>query len=389
MLSRRIAILAAIVAVATAAGLLASAQLIINKPVEMMGHVWLGQMRFAESLHATTKGMKYWYMRGMYKVTHIPYEKLFCAKCHATCESCHGVTGPNGKVVDFSVEKAEKLSTCLKCHGRERAVFKVASKNPEFTEIHMMGYGVSCTFCHTSMEVHGMYDDFNYMFDKGGVVKVTCEDCHLHGMAIPPFMTIEEHRVHLKDISCEVCHARTTVTCYSCHLSEAYEKYRRGEKFSPEELAVPIVGWLPIVRDPRTGKIVPANFMVIVWDANGTEAVHVDIAKHFPHFVNPEGLTCKDCHGIQAAKTLLEKGVLRITWYENGTLYHIRGIIPIVNGTKLELTTVIRMPDGSLKPFKTVIIDVNSHLIENTLPLSLKDLKYLAKSPEELEKQMG
>jgi len=153
-----------------------------RKPVEEMGGVWLGEMRFAATLHATTKGMKYWYLHGIGKLTGVPYERMFCWKCRATCESCHGVRDANGNVIDFSVKKASRIETCLQCHGRRKKAYMLGKENPELADVHIHGLGVSCTFCHTSLGVHGMHGDFRYMFDKGGVFNTSCESCHLRGL---------------------------------------------------------------------------------------------------------------------------------------------------------------------------------------------------------------
>ncbi|AEM38876.1 hypothetical protein Pyrfu_1008 [Pyrolobus fumarii 1A] len=374
-----------VVLAALVMGVYAASAATLWAPVEEMGSTWLGEMRFADTLHATTKGMKYWYERGIGKYTGIPYEQMFCSKCHATCESCHGVRDSNGNVVDFSVKMASNPDTCFACHGRQKKAYLLGKSNPELADVHMLGLGVSCTFCHSSVEVHGMHGDFQYMFDKGGVFDVSCEKCHIYGYAPRPYRFIEEHRVHLDDIACSACHSPTVVTCYNCHLSYSYEKY--VETGVPVKKAIPIIGWLPLVRDQRTGKIVPGNFMVVVWTHNGTEAVRVDIAQFFPHIVDERGRTCNDCHGIEAAKQLLESGELRLVWVENGQVKHMNGVIPIVEGTKLVFQTFVwDEASNSFKPFKEVVVTVGPDtLIEATSGLTMEDLEKMAKSPEELQ----
>ncbi len=383
-MERRLALIVGVVLLAALGAGYAVAST-LKAPVEEMGRIWLGEMKFAETLHATTKGMKYWYQHGIGKYTGVPYEEMFCSKCHATCESCHAVRDSNGNVVDFSVKMAASRDTCFRCHGRQKKAYLLGLENEKYADVHMVGLGVSCTFCHTSRDVHGMHGDFQYMFDKGGVFDTSCEKCHVDGYAPRPYRFIEEHRVHLDDISCSACHSPTVVTCYNCHLSYAYEKY--VETGTPVKKAIPIIGWMPLVRDARTGKIVPGNFMVIVWTHNGTEAVRVDIAQFYPHIVVEKGRTCDDCHGIQVAKELLEKGELRLVWVENGTVKHLEGVIPIVEGTKLILQTFTwDEASNSFKPFKEVIVTVGPDvLIEATKALTIKDLEDMAKTPEELQ----
>jgi len=104
-----------------------------------------------------------------------------------------------------------------------------------------------------------------------------------------------------------------------------------------------------------------------------------------------KGRTCKDCHSIPAAKTLLEKGSLRLVWVENGQVKHLIGVIPIVNGTTLIMQTFVWNETlQKFQPFEPVKVEVrHGVMIENTLPLTLKDLQKMAKTPEELMKERG
>ncbi|MGC8605926.1 MAG: hypothetical protein ACP5VS_19890, partial [Desulfomonilaceae bacterium] len=76
---------------------------------------------YLKSLHATTRGMAYWYDKangGLETITGVPYSKLDCAKCHiSSCDACHKEV-VNGKA-RYSVESAKKQEKCLVCHSRE------------------------------------------------------------------------------------------------------------------------------------------------------------------------------------------------------------------------------------------------------------------------------
>lgn len=348
------------------------------KPIEEQAKEWLGSMKFAKSLHATVKGMKYWYERGIGKQIGIPFEALFCKRCHATCESCHGVRDAKGNIIDFSVWVAKDRKTCLRCHGRQAKAIALGKKNPEWADVHLIGLGVNCVYCHSSKEVHGMYGDFKYMFDGKGVFEVRCEKCHVERLIGPPVLeTIPEHRQHLDDISCSACHAPTTITCYNCHFSYAYETYKRTGKPVPK--AIPITGWILLVKDKRTGKIVPGNLMVVVWTGEEVEAVRVDITQMFPHIVTGTARHCEDCHATVNVKELLEKHELRLVWVENGEVKHLSGVIPIVEGTRLVLQTFAWDPQaGKFKPYKIVTVRVDETLIENTAALTWEELEELA-----------
>jgi len=348
------------------------------KPVEDQAREWLGSMKFAESLHATTKGMKYWYERGIGKQIGLPYEALFCKRCHATCESCHGVRDANGNIVDFSLSTAKDRNTCLRCHGRQAKAIALGQKSSEWADVHLIGLGVNCVYCHSSKEVHGMHGNFDYMFEGKGVFEVSCEKCHIEKHIGPVMLkTIPEHKQHLNDISCSACHSPTTITCYNCHFSYTYETYKQGK---PVKKVIPITGWMPLVKDKRTGKIVPGDIMVLVWTGKNVEAIRVDIAQMFPHIVTSTARHCEDCHATVNVKELLEKRELRLVWVENGEVKHLSGIIPIVEGTKLVLQTFTWDPQaGKFKPYKVVTINVDDALIENTAALTWKELEELAK----------
>ena len=84
---------------------------------------------FDNSLHATGEGMRYWYEEegGFMQVTGIPYKDLGCKSCHAnSCDKCHAEKEGDNMV--FTLKKANKKETCLKCHARAGAAAKFDKK---------------------------------------------------------------------------------------------------------------------------------------------------------------------------------------------------------------------------------------------------------------------
>lgn len=98
---------------------------------------------FYNSLHCKGEGMRYWYEEqgGFKAVTGIPYEHLDCKNCHVkSCDQCH-VEKKGGKCL-YSLKKAKDSKTCLVCHGREGATFKIGKAKTPWMSILPMAWGV-------------------------------------------------------------------------------------------------------------------------------------------------------------------------------------------------------------------------------------------------------
>ena len=354
-----------------------------NDPLIQISGQSLSEMQFVSTLHATTKGMRYWYERGLGNKTGVPYENLFCVKCHVKklpdgtvlkgCETCHAEV-KDGKVVDFSVDVASRTETCLGCHGREAKAIALGKKGVIPSDVHLAGIGYTCSSCHDSKEVHAM-GDYKTMREA---LKRDCKDCHMDGYAPYPFSFIPEHRKHLTDLHCTACHVPTVVTCYNCHFDIAYKSYTTLHKVIKK--AYPIVGWVLLVNDTKFNQIHSANMMVVVWKEKNT--YQIDIAPQFPHIVVEEGKHCNDCHGTPVTKEMAEKREVTLTWWNSkeGKLEWAKGVIPIVEGVKYKFQLVVfDEKTGKWQPWKTVTIDPEKALINGGKPISAKYLKDLAK----------
>ena len=70
----------------------------------------------ATSLHATARGMQWWYERpnGLGTLVKVPYENTGCGQCHTKgCADCHSDSAGAGAV--------DQPGVCLDCHGRQGA----------------------------------------------------------------------------------------------------------------------------------------------------------------------------------------------------------------------------------------------------------------------------
>ena len=348
-----------------------------EKPQTLKDYVreWLGSMLYASSLHATTRGMGYWYEQGFYKIAGIPYEKMGCKECHATCETCH-VEEKSPGTYDFSVERAEDMKgNCLKCHGREGFGMKII-QTMIGTDAHF-SKNMTCLDCHTSSEIHGLKfkeDGTPFVsYREPGFFETGCEDCHLTGREVPgvgvapkPSSNIPEHQIHwytMKNVHCTACHVATVQTCYSCHFDGALQGVPHSRLFTP------LVGWVFLVK--YNGMVYSANIMSITYE--GKDSTFLIWAPFFSHIVVKEGRKCNECHGSPVVKDIMEDRKIVLTWW-NETANRLewlhsspsKGIIvPVVEGVEYKFTFVkkVDFATGTIAPFKT------ASYIPSTLPL--------------------
>ncbi len=256
---------------------------------------------FAVSLHATGRGMGYWYEaeQGGFEVqTGIPYEDLSCAGCHtpARCDNCHS-TIPG----DNSVPQA----VCLGCHGRQQA--EILKKLPD---VHRDA-GMLCIDCHTTLEMHGNGVAHNSMFEEGAR-ETTCETCH------EEVASNAAHEQHGTDVNCASCHMETAVTCLNCHFRTEVEEGRK-QAFTKDS------GW--VFLGNFNDQVYPMNFQSVEFD----DESFVAYGPFVGHTITREARDCADCHGNPAAQTYLDEGSIQVVeWDEAGnTLVPAKGLIPV------------------------------------------------------------
>lgn len=264
---------------------------------------------FLSGLHYTAGGMSYWYDKkngGFEKITGIPYDDLTCKNCHtACCNDCHRVD-KEGKVF-YSVENAKNQKLCLNCHSRQMTMlFKIDEPRGEL-DVHF-AQGMECMDCHTAREMHGDGETYPSMLHSGAM-DVKCENCHED---IPVNIS---HRIHRKDLDCSACHTRRVITCYNCHFETLIKEKKK--------VSIPTTDWVFLIN--RDGKVTSGNFQSLVYKGK----TFVAFAPFFSHSIMKEGRKCSECHGTETIKKMSEDK-LQLTWFENGELKSVKGVIPIV-----------------------------------------------------------
>ncbi|MGB9773300.1 MAG: hypothetical protein ACP5JH_04515 [Bacteroidota bacterium] len=268
---------------------------------------------FLSSLHATARGMGYWYDKangGLETITGIPYSDLTCKNCHvSSCDACHKKE-TNGKLA-YSLEAAKNQDKCLSCHAREAAIMKI-NKEANTPDVHFAN-GMSCMDCHTAREIHGDGVEYKSMKEQGAM-DVKCEQCH------ESVSKSISHTIHGNKLDCKACHVRQVVSCTNCHFETMIKEKKR--------VALPVSGWMFLMN--YNGKVTSANMQTFVVPGNKTFII---FAPQFSHSVRKEGAKCEECHGTNNVKQVL-KGKIDLTWLEKGKVQQTKGVIPVADGVQ-------------------------------------------------------
>jgi len=272
---------------------------------------------FDNSLHATGEGMRYWYEEenGFKEIMGIPYSDLACKNCHAdTCDKCHKDEKDGTPV--FSLKKSRDEKTCLACHKRTGAGRKF-DKKAGIEDVHAAA-GLTCTDCHSAVDVHGDGKKYTSMRSPDAVkVSCTTSECHCD-----LDMEIRPHSVHKKaKIHCNACHVSSTITCVNCHFDDYLA---RGEKRVAGENFFPGKSWTLLVN--HEGWVTTGNSQTLV----GKGKKFVTYVPYFTHSVVKEGRQCTNCHGTDAAKKMAKGEKVEMGRFENGKITHFEGVVPFV-----------------------------------------------------------
>ena len=314
---------------------------------------------FHSSLHYTANGMQYWYSKengGLETVTGIPFSKLTCKNCHVSgCDKCHKVE-KDGKA-RYSTKAAGNQSMCLKCHGRQKKVMTIDdSANQQ--DIHF-SMDMECMDCHTQREMHG--DGIEYVSHKQlGAMDTKCENCH------DDIKPTDSHTVHKEKLDCKACHVRHVVSCTNCHFDTLVNEGKRA--------AIPVSGWVFLMN--HRGKVSSATMQTFVVNGNKTFLM---FAPRMSHSVMKDGRSCDDCHGAKNMKQVQE-GQVTLTWFEDGKVNNLKGIIPVVDGVDYKCVYLDRK-EGEWIPIKDPAKPVYQYVAFSE-PLSKKQLESLVKVQE-------
>jgi hypothetical protein len=155
-----------------------------------------------------------------------------CSECHTTCGQCH-ISRPTaldgGLLKEHKVKEiASMKDTCMACHGAR--VSDEYQGNNEGVEgsVHWLEEGMSCFDCHDVSQYHGDGTEYAHRYD--GAPGVDCLECHEE--VASDQNEIEEHKIHVGEVACEVCHASGPYkSCYDCHValdSKGLPYYKTG-----------------------------------------------------------------------------------------------------------------------------------------------------------------
>ncbi len=311
---------------------------------------------FHSSLHYTSQGMSYWYQKesgGLENITSIPYDELSCKNCHtANCDPCHGIE-KEGKLY-YSTMQADNQELCLNCHSRQNfMLYKIDQPRNEL-DLHF-AKGMECMDCHTAMEIHGDGRAYTSMLEPGAM-EIKCEKCH---QETPSTLS---HTVHKDKLECSACHTRRVVTCYNCHFDTQVKEDKK--------ISVPLTDWVFLIN--RQGKVTSANFQSLVYEGK----TFVAFAPFFSHSVMKEGRKCDECHGTEIVKKM-DKQRLKLTWFEDGKVKSVKGVIPIVED-KLEFL-FLDYQDGQWVP----LLEAPAPMIQFTpygQPMTQEQLRSMLKN---------
>lgn len=292
---------------------------------------------FPQSLHATTRGMAYFYGRaqgGFEQLTGLAYDQLDCRSCHALynrapglvgqsrCESCHidrdyAKAPPQGPVKLPYFPDDGRDQGCLACHTRQGYEIRATTDDgrPAITDIHRslppVGRGLQCTNCHTQNDTHGDGQTYNSMLESPGV---TCEDCH-QPADLPQNIA---HLTHGQNMECDACHVQTVVSCTNCHLNLAVpdSSGRAAESFPYDRT----YGWKFLIK--RNGKIAVGNLMTLVYtrgDQTSTFAVIAPFHDHSVKSLKGEDLNqvCGQCHSNANVAEYQRSGTITISQWDD------------------------------------------------------------------------
>lgn len=272
---------------------------------------------FLKSLHSTTGGMAYWYDKkngGLETLTGIPYQsdKLDCLNCHvASCDRCHAIEAEGRS--SYSTQTAKNQDICLSCHKRAKAIRSIDTAKNQ-SDVHVAS-NMQCMDCHSVRDVHGDGKVYTSMKEQGAI-DPQCEKCH--GTIAPS----TSHKIHGGKLECKACHIRRVVSCTNCHFDTIVNEKKRVD--------IKVTDWVFLMN--YNGKVTSANMQNFVVSGDRTFLI---FAPQNSHSVMRTGRECGDCHATDIVEKVC-KGTLQLTWFENGEVRNIKGVIPVVDGVAYE-----------------------------------------------------
>ncbi|HEY4690250.1 MAG TPA: hypothetical protein VIK33_13125 [Anaerolineae bacterium] len=284
---------------------------------------------FPDSLHATLQGYRTALETRSVPENHPALDEVFgnhCARCHTTCGECH-VSQPEsvggGLLNGHLFEKTPPMTrTCTACHGSRVGDEYLGKHEGLPGDVHFREGRMNCADCHTGHELHGQpancdacHTDVeepaslpagNHRY--AGIQFPRCETCH--ASATTGQDSVEQHRVHGGDLSCQVCHSITYTSCDGCHVALS-EKTGNPYFETQATYATFLIGRNPIKSYQRPYDFVPVRHVPIAptsYQFYGENLLPnfnalptwMNATPHNIQLKTPQTETCNSCHGNPA-----------------------------------------------------------------------------------------
>lgn len=352
------------------------------------------------SLHGTRQGKATFYYGtqeepGAFDMIGVEIAELGCQNCHPG-----NFTYQNGET--FTEETYNKLS-CNNCHD---ANFQVAqpdackachgriSKQEQLgiTDIHQTQYGMKCTNCHKTGDIHGDGHSYTNMFDEADLgngqydypIDADCSDCH-SGDNAPPANAA--HNQHGEDIHCSTCHTGQVISCYNCHFNQQIDRHQK--------IPYGVLKGFTIIAhrtgSKYNGKIWPVSFQSLYYKTpEGKDTTFVTFVPYYSHNVLPkeQAKTCSDCHNNANVQEYNTNGVLYIAKWNNETnkIEGITGIVPMPENYKDVFKMDFVVQDTATKIWSPVGEDTPDRIqnLGYVAPLAADEMAKLA-TPQGIE----
>ena len=287
----------------------------------------LAQGNFNTSLHATRAGKLHWYGTangGFQSLTNVPIDSLQCNGCHGPtnadgvaytgtyapgCGDCH-------KTGVFAADSI-KIDQCYGCHSRQKTEYSTLG----YHDVHR-DRGMKCWDCHTSEDVHGGTTTLQSMLQPGGIT-VDCEDCHKTTGGSAPLPSHAAYDPHGGKVHCTACHARTVITCFSCHLESQIVTKKRHRQALHDFV---ILG-----NRTKDNKVYPISFQSLTYNGMSWGA----FGPYTAHTIDSVGKGCPACHNnmggtnVAIAQYNATGSMKFVTWNPaDSSLSWIHGVVP-------------------------------------------------------------
>ncbi len=141
-----------------------------------------------------------------------------CGVCHASCGQCH-VSRPEyvkgGFLSSHQFQSRPPMdTTCASCHGG-RVHGEFTGTNEDYLpDTHFEDEEMACMDCHTADEMHADATGIKNRYTLPQ--RPACINCHKD--VLNRESANEFHASHGTKLSCHVCHAQASKSCFSCHV---------------------------------------------------------------------------------------------------------------------------------------------------------------------------